>query len=95
MNLKSIIQTNRTALILTAVVLCVFVLILIPCGPGVTFDSVSFFQVGENFWSDFNYTHLGADGTDVFASHRFPLYPLILGLFYMLPFGEIILQIRF
>lgn len=93
MNLKSTIQTNRTALILTAVVLCVFVFILIPYGPGVTFDSVSFFQVGENFWSDFNYTHLGADGTDVFASHRFPLYPLILGIFSMLPFGEIILQI--
>jgi len=80
-------------MLFTALTTAVFIIILIPYGPGVTFDSISFFQVGENFWSDFNYEHLGADGNNVFAAHRFPLYPLILGVFSRLPFGIIVLQI--
>lgn len=80
-------------MLFTALALAIFILIIIPYGPGVTFDSISFFQVGENFWSDFNYTHLGEDGNDIFAAHRFPLYPLIVGVFSMLPYGPTALQI--
>lgn len=74
-------------------IVVLFILIILPFGSGITFDSISFLQVGENFWSDFDYVHQGADGTDVFAAHRFPLYPLILGLFSKIPYGELILQI--
>lgn len=66
---------------LEALILFLFVWVLVPFGPGVTFDSVSFFEAGDHFWSRGEYTHVGPDGYQEFAAHRFPMYPLILSLF--------------
>ena len=69
-----------------------FFFILWPFGPGVTFDSVSFIQSGDNFWSGKGYVHSGADGAE-FAAHRFPLYPLILSLLSFSKWGYFLFQI--
>lgn len=66
---------------LEALILFLFVWIIIPYGPGLTFDSISFFDSGQHFLKDGHYVHLGADGEYEFAAHRFPLYPILLGLF--------------
>jgi hypothetical protein len=66
---------------LEVLILSFFGLVIIPYGAGITFDSVSFFQAGDNFWSTGRYVHVAPDGGLEFAAHRFPLYPLILSLF--------------
>jgi len=86
-------KNNRSYFVGAIILSGLFVLMILPFGPGVTFDSISFLQAGENFWSDFSYVHQGNAGTDVFAAHRFPLYPLVLGLFSKIPYGDLVLQI--
>ena len=65
---------------LEVLILSFFIVVIIPFGAGITFDSVSFFQAGENFWSSGKYIHYGPTELE-FAAHRFPLYPIIVGLF--------------
>ncbi|MEX1000656.1 MAG: hypothetical protein WDZ35_00925 [Crocinitomicaceae bacterium] len=78
---------------LIILILLLFVFLLVPYGPGITFDSVSFFQAGDHFWAEGRYVHYGADGGQEFAAHRFPLYPLLLSLFYSFSKGAFLLQI--
>ncbi|MDA7803928.1 hypothetical protein N8987_05070 [Crocinitomix sp.] len=60
------------------VLLCVwFIFVLFPQGPGITFDSVSFIEIGKNLFSTGNYAHTGPNGLE-FASERFPLYTLLI-----------------
>lgn len=78
---------------LEALILFLFVYFILPFGPAITFDSVSFFQAGDNFWSSGHYVHYSANGELEFAAHRFPIYPLILGLFRSLGVPLVLLQI--
>lgn len=57
-----------------------FFYVLLPYGPAVTFDSVSFLEAGNHFWAGEGFMHTGSNGPE-FAAHRFPLYPIILSLF--------------
>lgn len=72
-------------------ILAWFFFILYPFGPGVTFDSVSFLEAGDNFYSGNGYLHSGSEGLE-FAAHRFPFYPLLVSLFDLAPKGLLILQ---
>jgi len=88
MNLKSQLQDWGILLL----ILGWFFYVLIPNGPAVTFDSVSFLEAGNHFWAGDGYLHTGTDGLE-FAAHRFPLYPIILSLFDGSTNGLLILQL--
>ncbi|MEO9534359.1 MAG: hypothetical protein ABJG68_05125 [Crocinitomicaceae bacterium] len=87
MNLKELFQNWG----LEFLILGWFFFVLYPFGPAITFDSVSFIQAGENFWSGNGYVHSGSNGLE-FAAHRFPIYPLILGLIGNTPWMLLVLQ---
>ncbi|MBD3638386.1 MAG: hypothetical protein HUJ25_13625 [Crocinitomicaceae bacterium] len=78
---------------LEALILFLFVFIILPYGPGITFDSVSFFQAGDHFWSSGKYVHFAADGSLEFAAHRFPLYPLLIGAARSVDWSLLVVQI--
>ena len=77
---------------MVSLLLLLFVFLLVPYGPAVTFDTVSFLQAGDTFWAEGKYVHYAADGGLEFAAHRFPLYPLMLSLFYGFTKGAFVLQ---
>lgn len=77
---------------LESLIFLLFVIIILPYGAGVTFDSISFFQAGDNFWSQGRYVHFAANGELEFAAHRFPLYSLLLALFNFSSIGIVIFQ---
>ena len=89
MNLKRTLQQWG----LVVLILLAFVFILWPYGPGVTFDTASFLQAGNNFWDGLGYVHFAPDGGLEFAAHRFPLYPLLLSLTDQWKWGPFVLQI--
>lgn len=62
---------------LVGLLLIWFVILLWPQGPGITFDSVSFLQIGHHLLADGNYVHTGPNGLE-FAAERFPLYIWLL-----------------
>jgi hypothetical protein len=66
---------------LESLIISLFILVIVPYGAGITFDSISFFQAGDNFWSSVRYVHYNGNGNLEFAAHRFPLYPLLISVF--------------
>lgn len=57
-----------------------FLYLVLPQGPGITFDSVSFLQISHHLIADGNYLHTGQNGLE-FASERFPLYIWLIAPF--------------
>jgi len=88
MNIKSQLQDWGILLL----ILGWFFYVLVPHGPAVTFDTVSFLEAGNHFWAGDGYLHTGTDGLE-FAAHRFPLYPIILSLFDVSNNGLLVLQL--